>query len=252
MYFQPHHPRTTTPNHPQLDSICDPRNQTHSSHSCSEEDEAMIVLEALQMEAQTTNDETEDTEDDEAAEAEDMFDADAPLMSPTGSHNSSNNNNNSSNNCIANNNSCGGGGIRQSNPSSNINFDNCNANVYCGQKAKQLGPITSGNQTSNCPILNAHANANANANPNPNLNLNPNPSSHNTNSHSSSQANANANPPPNTTNNITAATLVAGAAAAAAATGTAATSTATNLQQNQNISSSLEIILSPIIQSSRR
>lgn len=42
----------------------------------------MIVLEALQMEAQTTNDETEDTEDDEAAEAEDMFDADAPLMSP--------------------------------------------------------------------------------------------------------------------------------------------------------------------------
>lgn len=248
MYFQPHHSRTTTPNHPQLDSICDPRNQTHSSHSCSEEDEAMIVLEALQMEAQTTNDETEDTED-EAAEAEDMFDADAPLMSPTGSHNSSNNNNNSSNNCIANNNSCGGGGgIRQSNPSSNINFDNCNANVYCGQKAKQLGPITSGNQTSNCPTLNA----NANANPNPNLNLNPNPSSHTTNSHSSSQANANANPPPNTTNNITAATLVAGAAAAAAATGTAATSTATNLQQNQNISSSLEIILSPIIQSSRR
>ncbi|XP_039151929.1 hornerin isoform X4 [Drosophila simulans] len=227
---------------------------THSSHSCSEEDEAMIVLEALQMEAQTTNDETEDTEDDEAAEAEDMFDADAPLMSPTGSHNSSNNNNNSSgsgsNNCIANNNSCGGGGIRQSNPSSNINFDNCNANVYCGQQAKQLGPITSGNQTLNCPTLNANANANANANPNPNLNLNPNPSSHTTNSHSSSQANANANPPPNTTNNITAATLVAGAAVAA--TGTAATSAATNLQQNQNISSSLEIILSPIIQSSRR
>ncbi|XP_032576262.1 hornerin isoform X5 [Drosophila sechellia] len=227
---------------------------THSSHSCSEEDEAMIVLEALQMDAQTTNDETEDTEDDEAAEAEDIFDADAPLMSPTGSHNSSNNNNNSSgsgsNNCIANNNSCGGGGIRQSNPSSNINFDNCNANVYCGQQAKQLGPITSGNQTLNCPTLNANANANANANPNPNLNLNPNPSSHTTNSHSSSQANANASPPPNTTNNITAATLVAGAAAAA--TGTAATSAATNLQQNQNISSSLEIILSPIIQSSRR
>ncbi|XP_015009114.2 hornerin isoform X3 [Drosophila erecta] len=223
---------------------------THSSHSCSEEDEAMIVLEALQLEAQTTNDETEDTEDDEAAEAEDMFDADAPLMSPTGSHNSSNNNSNnnsssSSNNCIANNNSCGGGGggIRQSNPSSNINFDNCNANVYSGQQAKQLGPITSGNQTLNCPTLNVNANANAN------LNLNPNPSSHTTNSHSSSQANANANPPPtNTTNNITAATLAAGAAAA---TGTAATSTA-NLQQNQNISSSLEIILSPIIQSSRR
>ncbi|XP_043652589.1 hornerin isoform X2 [Drosophila teissieri] len=223
---------------------------THSSHSCSEEDEAMIVLEALQMEAQTTNDETEDTEDDEAAEAEDMFDADAPLMSPTGSHNSSNNNNNSSSNCIANNNNS----TRQSNPSSNINFDNCNANanVYSGQQlqAKQLGPITSGSQTLNCPTLNAHANANANLNPNLNLHLNTNPSSHTTNSHSSSQANANANPPPNSTNNITAATLVAGAAAAAAA----ATSAANQVQQNQNqnISSSLEIILSPIIQSSRR
>ncbi|XP_065721415.2 uncharacterized protein [Drosophila suzukii] len=217
-----------------------------SSHSCSEEDEAMIVLEALQMEnAQTTNDETEDTEDDEAAEAEDMFDADAPLMSPTGSHNSSgnNNNNNSSSNCISNNNIGSG---RQSSTSTNINFDNCNANVYSGQQAKQLGPITSGNQTLNCPTLNANANTNLNLN----LNLNPNPSSHTTNSHSSSQANANAIPPPNTTtsNNITAATLAAGATAA---TGTAATSTA-NLQQNQNISSSLEIILSPIIQSSRR
>ncbi|XP_017065282.2 hornerin isoform X2 [Drosophila eugracilis] len=220
---------------------------THSSHSCSEEDEAMIVLEALQMEAQTTNDETEDTEDDEAAEAEDMFDADAPLMSPTGSHNSSNNNNTSTN-CIANNNGNGSGNGSRQSPSTNINFDNCNANVYSGQPAKQLGPITSGNQTLNCPTLNA--NTNPNPKPNLNLSLNPNPSSHTTNSHSTSQtnANANANPPPNTTNNITAAALVAGAAAA---TGTAATSTA-NLQQNQNISSSLEIILSPIIQSSRR
>ncbi|XP_016951139.2 hornerin isoform X2 [Drosophila biarmipes] len=215
-----------------------------SSHSCSEEDEAMIVLEALQMEhAQTTNDETEDTEDDEAAEAEDMFDADAPLMSPTGSHNSSGNSNNNNNsissgNCPSNNNNGSG---RQSSTSSNINFDNCNANVYSGQPAKQLGPITSGSQTLNCPSLNANTNTNTNLNLNPNLN----PSSHTTNSHSNSPANANAIPPPNTTtssNNVTGAT---------AASGTAATSTA-SLQQNQNISSSLEIILSPIIQSSRR
>ncbi|KAI8044024.1 hypothetical protein M5D96_000173 [Drosophila gunungcola] len=200
---------------------------SNGSQSCSEEDEAMIVLEALKMEAQTTNDETEDTED-EAAEAEDMFDADAPLMSPTGSHNSSNNNNN--------------GSGSSSSSRNNTNFDNCNGNVYSGQQqAKILGPITSGNQTLNCPTLNA------------NTNTNPNPSSFTTNnSHSNSQTNANANaiPPPKATSNSssTTATLVAGAAAT---TGTAATSTA-NLQESQNISSSLEIILSPIIQSSRR
>ncbi|XP_070072614.1 uncharacterized protein [Drosophila takahashii] len=204
-----------------------------SSHSCSE-DEAMMVLEALRMEnAQTTNDdETEDTEDDEAAEAEDMFDADAPLMSPTGSHNSSSNNNNSSSNCLANNNM----GSRSS-TSTNINFDNCNANVYNGQQqqAKQLGPITGGSQTLNSPTLNANTNTNLNLNPNLN------PSSHTSNSLT------NASPPPNTTT-----------ATATTATGTATSTSNANLQQNQNqnqnqnISSSLEIILSPIIQSSRR
>ncbi|KAH8362908.1 hypothetical protein KR084_002915 [Drosophila pseudotakahashii] len=210
-------------------SVPIPMTSNSSSHSCSE-DEAMMVLEALQMEnAQTTNDdETEDTEDDEAAEAEDMFDADAPLMSPTGSHNSSSNNNNSNNNsssnCLANNNNVGGSRPSSSSTSANINFDNCNANVYGGQQAKQLGPITGGSQTLNCPTLNANTNTNTNLNPNLN------PSSHTSNSL------ANASPPPNTT---------------ATATGTAATSNA-NLQQNQNISSSLEIILSPIIQSSRR
>ncbi|XP_070143513.1 band 4.1-like protein 4 isoform X5 [Drosophila kikkawai] len=211
-----------------------------SSHSCSEEDEAMLVLEAMQQDAQMTNDETEDT-DDEAAEAEDMFDADAPLMSPTGSHNSTNNNS-SVGNCINNNN-------RQSTSSTtgNINFDNCNANVYGGQQmAKQLGPITSAGQTLNCP--------NANANPHPHQN--PNTSSHHTtNSHSNSQtkaiatSNANANEHPTTPTTAAAATST-GTAAAAVAAATAATNS--NLQQNQNISSSLEIILSPIIQSSRR
>nr|XP_017089367.2 hornerin isoform X1 [Drosophila bipectinata] len=247
---------------------------THSSHSCSEEDEAMIVLEAMQQDAQTTNDETEDT-DDEAAEAEDMFDADAPLMSPTGSHNSTNNNSNNNNNianCInINNNGNGNNGNRHS-TATNINFDNCNANVYSGQQAKQLGPITTASQTLNCPSLNANTNTKSN-------------SSHTTsNSHTkaitTTNANANANPtcdPPtnvaaltnnHTTNsNITTAataTASATAAAVAATTGTATTANATataatiatnlhsNLQQNQNISSSLEIILSPIIQSSRR
>ncbi|XP_020817512.1 uncharacterized protein DDB_G0283357 isoform X1 [Drosophila serrata] len=218
-----------------------------SSHSCSEEDEAMLVLEAMQQDAaQMTNDETEDTEDDEAAEADDMFDADAPLMSPTGSHNSTNNNNNSSiSNCINNNNS------RQSTSTTgNINFDNCNANVYGGQQmAKQLGPITSAGQTLNCP----------NANPHPHQN--PNTSSHHTtNSHSNSQtkaiatSNANANEHPTTPTTAAAAAAGTASASAATATGTAAAAAATNsnLQQNQNISSSLEIILSPIIQSSRR
>ncbi|KPU79534.1 uncharacterized protein Dana_GF17780, isoform C [Drosophila ananassae] len=259
---------------------------THSSHSCSEEDEAMIVLEAMQQDAQTTNDETEDT-DDEAAEAEDMFDADAPLMSPTGSHNSANNNSNSNNNtncnsnsisnCInINNNGNGNNGNRHS-TATNINFDNCNANVYSGQQAKQLGPITTGSQTLNCPTLNANTNTKSN-------------SSHTTsNSHTNAitTTNANANaiptcdPPTNvaaltnnhtTNSNITTAaaaaaataTATAAAAAIAATTGTTTNANATataasiatnlhsNLQQNQNISSSLEIILSPIIQSSRR
>ncbi|XP_068156533.1 uncharacterized protein [Drosophila tropicalis] len=211
---------------------------THSqaSQSGSEEDEAMIVLEAMQQDAQTTNDEADEDTDEEAAEAEDMFDADAPLMSPTGSHNSSNNNNSSSSNSNHNHNN---GSHRPAAPLNNINLDNCNANVvYCGQ---QVQPITAANQTLNCPTLNANTNINTNSNTNTNTNSNSN-----TNTNCNSNANVNA-PPPNSDPQCNNPTPPAAAAVAATAM-----NLHSNLQQNPNISSSLEIILSPIIQSSRR
>ncbi|XP_034659972.1 filaggrin isoform X3 [Drosophila subobscura] len=231
--------------------------RTHSSsHSCSEEDEAMMVLEAMQQDAaQTTNDETEDTDDiydDEAAEAEDMFDADAPLMSPTGSHNSTNNNT-CNNNAINNNGrQCHVVAVAAT-AATNINFDNCNANVYSGQQQQphQLGPISTANQTLNCPALNANTNTNTNVKSSSNTN----PPTNTSNS-TSSIANANAptsDPPSNVAAPSTSTTTTtAVAAAAAASSATTLTNLHSNLQQNQNISSSLEIILSPIIQSSRR
>ncbi|XP_064549300.1 hornerin isoform X2 [Drosophila montana] len=240
----------------------------HSSHSCSEEDEVMAVLEALQQDAATTNDETEDTDDvydDEAAEAEDMFDADVPLMSPTGSHNSAsncnNNNNNSNRNAITTT-------VASISALANINLDNCNANVYSGQQCandtkaqqqhqhqqqqqqqqqyqqqQQALPITTANQTLNCPTLNANSNSHSsqtNSNTNANPNLNAPPSDHPTSPTNQQQQ------------QITA--TAAAAATVAAATNSLRTNSNThsNLQQTQNISSSLEIILSPIIQSSRR
>ncbi|KAH8381339.1 hypothetical protein KR093_002827 [Drosophila rubida] len=255
-----------------------------SSHSCSEEDEVMAVLEAMQPDATTTNDEAEDTDDvydDEAAEAEDMFDADVPLMSPTGSNNSANNNNSNSN---SNSNCCSNNGSNNNNCNSNrnalasisalanINLDNCNANVYGGQlcanndtghhqqqqqQQQQLAlPITTSNQTLNCPTLNANSHSSSQTNTNSN-----------SNSNSNTSANAYPNEPttslvaPTTTSTSTTTTAAAAAAAAAASIATTATATNSqrtnsnphsNLQQNQNISSSLEIILSPIIQSSRR
>ncbi|XP_046865224.1 hornerin isoform X2 [Drosophila willistoni] len=206
-----------------------------ASQSGSEEDEAMIVLEAMQQDAQTTNDEADEDSDEEAAEAEDMFDADAPLMSPTGSNNSSSNNNN--NNSSSSNHNHNNGSHRTAAPLNNINLDNCNANVvYCGQ---QVQPITAANQTLNCPTLNANTNTNTNTNTNSNSNSN-------TNTNCNSNANVNA-PPPNSDPQCNNPTPPATAAVAATAM-----NLHSNLQQNPNISSSLEIILSPIIQSSRR
>ncbi|XP_033236033.1 filaggrin isoform X3 [Drosophila pseudoobscura] len=237
--------------------------RTHSSsHSCSEEDEAMMVLEAMQQDAaQTTNDETEDTDDiydDEAAEAEDMFDADAPLMSPTGSHNSTNNNtcnNNATNNNNNNNNGrqCHTVPAVAGTQAGNINFDNCNANVYSGQQQQQqqLGPITTANQTLNCPTQNANTNTNINTNVKSSSNTNPT-------TNTSTIANAPTSGPPSnvaapsTSTTTTTAAAATPAAAASSSTTTTLTNLHSNLQQNQNISSSLEIILSPIIQSSRR
>ncbi|XP_017143064.1 filaggrin isoform X1 [Drosophila miranda] len=232
--------------------------RTHSSsHSCSEEDEAMMVLEAMQQDAaQTTNDETEDTDDiydDEAAEAEDMFDADAPLMSPTGSHNSTNNNT-CNNNAINNNNNgrqCHTVPAVAGTQAGNINFDNCNANVYNGQhQQQQLGPITTADQTLNCPTQNANTNTNMNTNVKSSSNTNPT-------TNTSTIANVpTSDPPSNVAAPSTSTTTTTAAATAAAAAASSTTTTLTNfhsnLQQNQNISSSLEIILSPIIQSSRR
>ncbi|KAM8704674.1 hypothetical protein ACLKA7_009177 [Drosophila subpalustris] len=170
----------------------------HSSHSCSEEDEVMAVLEALQPDATTTNDETEDTDDvydDEAAEAEDMFDADVPLMSPTGSNNSASNISNNCNIVNNNNNNCNRNSVASICALANINLDNCNANVYGGQpcandtslhqqqlqlqqqQQQQILPITTSNQTLNCPTLNAnnHSSSQTNSNTNTNCpNANPN------------------------------------------------------------------------------
>ncbi|KAH8311430.1 hypothetical protein KR044_006277 [Drosophila immigrans] len=236
----------------------------HSSHSCSEEDEVMAVLEAMQPDATTTNDEAEDTDDvydDEAAEAEDMFDADVPLMSPTGSSNSNTNINSINNN--NNNGNSNRNAAASISALANINLDNCNANVYGGQQcANDTGlqqqqqqqqqlvlPITTSNQTLNCPTLNANSHSSSQTNSN---------SISNTTSNSNSNSNTNAFPNVPTPTTTTAAAATAAAATAAATTATATNSQRTNsnshsnLQQNQNISSSLEIILSPIIQSSRR
>ncbi|XP_017847788.1 uncharacterized protein DDB_G0283357 isoform X2 [Drosophila busckii] len=256
---------------------------THSSHSCSEEDEVMAILEALQPDAATTtNDETEDTDDiydDEAAEAEDMFDADMPLMSPTGSHNSAGNTNtntssSNANNFINNNSNCNNSSSNNNNNNctagsisvlANINLDNCNANVYNGQQQQhdtnnmpqqqQLLPIITANQTLNCPTLNANSNSNSSQ-----LNSNCNTNTNNT-SDPATLVQAIDTPYPTATAIATAtSTAIATATTTAIATNSIRTNSNTNtntnthsnLQQNQNISSSLEIILSPIIQSSRR
>ncbi|XP_034484957.1 hornerin [Drosophila innubila] len=228
----------------------------HSSHSCSEEDEVMAVLESLQPDATTTNDEAEDTDDvydDEAAEAEDMFDADVPLMSPTGSNNSANCNSN--NNCNSSSNNSNRNAVANAVALANINLDNCNANVYGGQQCasdtslqqQHILPITTSNQTLNCPTLNANSYSSSQTNSNSNTKPNTNTNSTNANPHEPTTTTTSL-VAPNTQQQFTAATTTA----------TTTNSQRTNsnphssLQQNQNISSSLEIILSPIIQSSRR